>query len=101
MWKERNERIFKGKKSSLKKIISIAMVRIAKWVAIRKNFANVNIDDILFANVNIDDILHNWGACMGLHPRKIRVKDVWCPPPRVVFKLMLMVQPEEIQGGLQ
>lgn len=37
-------------------------LRVAKWVLVRKEFSNFNLNDILF----------NWEDCMGCGPSKVR-----------------------------
>lgn len=54
IWKERNNRIFRVTSSILVDMISRVTFRIAKWSLIRKEFSNVNLDNILF----------NWEASM-------------------------------------
>lgn len=44
-------------------------LRIAKWALGRNEFANINVNDILF----------NWEACMSCSPSKRRIV-VWSPP---------------------
>lgn len=53
IWKERNEKIFRDS-LSFTPLHSVTPIQIAKWVSIRKEFANCKINDILF----------NWETCM-------------------------------------
>lgn len=55
VWREINERIFRGSLSTVDALISRVDLRIVKWSVIQKEFFNFNLNDILF----------NWEACMG------------------------------------
>lgn len=50
-------------------LISLVLFRIAKWALGRNEFANINVNDILF----------NREACMSCSPSKRRIV-VWSPP---------------------
>lgn len=62
IWNERNDLIFWGSSMSSADLASRIALRVAKWVMVRKEFSNFNLNDILF----------NWEACMGCGPSKVR-----------------------------
>eukprot|EP00268_Persea_americana_P068029 TRINITY_DN9427_c0_g3_i1.p1 TRINITY_DN9427_c0_g3~~TRINITY_DN9427_c0_g3_i1.p1 ORF type:complete len:256 (+),score=22.30 TRINITY_DN9427_c0_g3_i1:1157-1924(+) len=76
IWKERNNRIFKGTFSSLSNLVDLITMRIAGWALIRKEFSNFSIDDITV----------NWEACMGCGPSKMRIYVHWSPSPIGMLK---------------
>lgn len=45
---ERDFRIFRGNSSSIVELTSRVSLRIAKWVLVRREFFNSNLNDILF-----------------------------------------------------
>lgn len=75
IWKEMNEGIFSRKESSWEDILSKVSMRIAHWACARKEFSNVNMDDILY-----------WGACLLMGEAKKRKKVTWHPPPSSCLK---------------
>lgn len=72
IWKERNNRIFKGA-SSMQDLISMVFLRVAKWASIRKEFFNINVNDILF----------NYEECMSCGSRRRRREVYWLAPQSV------------------
>ena len=76
IWRERNDRIFKGVSSSLLVLINRISMRIAKWALIRKKCCNFSLNDILL----------NWEVCMGCRPNKVRRVVPWSPPSPGVLK---------------
>lgn len=48
IWKEKNERIFRGTSPSVEPLISVASLRITNWTSIRKEFVDINTSDIVF-----------------------------------------------------
>lgn len=46
IWKERNERILRGKESSWEDIVTTISLRIAKWASVRKECSDLRIDDL-------------------------------------------------------
>ena len=47
IWKERNDRIFRGYSLSTIDLISKITFRIAKWALVRKKFSNFTFNDII------------------------------------------------------
>lgn len=43
-----NDRFFRGSSLSFGSLLSVAVLRIAKWLSVRKEFANVKLNDILY-----------------------------------------------------
>ena len=76
IWKERNNKVFKGTFSSLTNLIDLITMRIARWALIRKEFSNSSIDDITV----------NWKTCMGCGPSKMRIYVHWSPTPMGMLK---------------
>ena len=72
-----NDRIFRGSSSATTKVIFKVSLRIAKWALSKKEFS-------IFS---LNDILHNWKACMGCGPFKVRRIVAWSPPSFGVYKL--------------
>ena len=68
--------IFRGSSSLVVDLIEKVAFRIAKWASIRKEFTNINLNDIIY----------NWKACMGCLPFKERRFVPWSPPPFGVLK---------------
>lgn len=54
MWKERNERVLKGKDVSWEGLLPSVGLRIANWASVSKEFPDFEIDKIMY----------NWGACL-------------------------------------
>lgn len=48
IWRERNDRIFRGTSISLADLISKVALTIEKWALIRKELPNLTLNDILF-----------------------------------------------------
>lgn len=44
IWKEKNERIFRGPSPSVEPLISAASLRITNWTSIRKEFVNIKYE---------------------------------------------------------
>ena len=76
IWRNRNDRIFRGSSSLSHELISRVALKITKWALVRKEYFNFNLNDILF----------NWEACMGCGLIKVRRSVPWSPPPTGALK---------------
>ena len=76
IWKERNNRIFRGLSLTSAELISKITLAIAKWALDRKEFFNFCLYDILI----------NWELCMRCGPVKVRKSILWSPPHVSLFK---------------
>lgn len=71
-WKERNERIFRAKSTSINALIEVVVLRVVKWLL----YGNELVD------VKLNNILHNWSACTVCGPTIEGKLEAWSPPPR-------------------
>lgn len=72
IWKERNERIFRAKSTSINALIEVVVLRVVKWLL----YGNELVD------VKLNNILHNWSACTVCGPTIEGKLEAWSPPPR-------------------
>lgn len=75
IWRERNGRIFRGFSSSVAMLITEVSIRVVKWVLIRKEFENLNMNDIL----------SNWGRSFGLWEKEGKEGQYIGLPRQLVF----------------
>lgn len=75
VWKERNDRIFKGVATFVEDIMPIVFLRLAKWSCSRSEF-DCN---------RVDDILYYWEATLHCGSRKIKIV-LSCSSPSGVLK---------------
>lgn len=66
---KRNNRIFRNKSLSSYSLISIVVVRLGKWLLVKKEFVNVKLNDAI----------HNWGTCIECGLAKVMQVESWLP----------------------
>ena len=71
IWKERNDRIFKGSQTAVEDTVPLVTLRLSKWLLCK----------IEFSNLKLDDIAQDWKVYMMSGPSKGKVIVSWSPPP--------------------
>ncbi|XXG74166.1 hypothetical protein AAC387_Pa07g2955 [Persea americana] len=67
VWKERNNRIFRGSLLPVEELEQLVLLQIAKWASFKKEF------DAL----KVYSVLHNWEASLYCGVKKVML---WAPP---------------------
>lgn len=66
--RKRNNRILRDKSLSYS-LISIVVVRLGKWLLVKKEFVNLKLNDAI----------HNWGTCLECGLAKVMKVESWSP----------------------
>ena len=62
-------------------LYSLVVVQVAKWLWAKKEFKDVNLDDIM----------RNWDTCMKCGPHKMKSVS-WYPPPHGFLKCNVFLE---------
>lgn len=76
VWKERNDRVFRGTSMGVGDVLHLALVRIAEWVSC--------LDE--FDGLRMDGVWSSWKASLFCGAPNLRKEVSWVPPITGVLK---------------